>query len=123
MITITITFAAPIPDSSANEPGVIAPNGIPITLTPDANADYGNNYGGGSYSTSSMMMDDNTSTMMDDKTSTMMYETTTSTMMDETTTSTATYSTSTMYGSGYNNWNSGYDSCVQRELLSSASFR
>lgn len=116
----TRALAAPIPDSSANEPGVRAPNGIPITQSPDANADYGNNYGGGSYSTSTMM-DDNMSTstmMMNDKTSTMMDDnttTSTSTMMDETTTSTtATYATSTMYGSGYNNWNSGYDSCVQQ---------
>lgn len=149
----TRVLAAPIPDSSINEPGVRVINGTPVTDPLPSPTDMpSNNYQNGGYvstSTSMMMdektsttkmmedttttmmddktstmmmestttmMDDNTSTMMEESTTTMMDESTTSTMMMESTTTTMAYNTYTTpsYGSGYTNWNTGYDSCVQQ---------
>lgn len=133
---------APIPDSSINEPGVRSPDGSPVTDASPAPTDKPNaNYYQSSSSmmmmesSSSMMMDKGTSTMMMEETTTkkMMDDTTTqkneymstsSMMMEETTTAAPSYATSTMsYGSGYTNWNSGYDGCVQRESFSTQLFQ
>ncbi|KAF8319360.1 hypothetical protein DL93DRAFT_2074983 [Clavulina sp. PMI_390] len=125
----------PITDSSSPQ-ATSTSNNYGGSYNNNNNNNYNNNYNNyNTYATTtstSMMMETTSTTMMKDTTSTtMMKETTTSTsmmmdttsttmMMDTTstadmtsTTTSATYSMPT-YGSGYNNWNGGYDSCVQQ---------
>jgi len=111
------TLAAPMPrpDSSINEPAVEAPNGVPVTLgadgEPTGNADINNmptmtmsssygsgGYGGGGYGGNYGGGYGGSSSQ----------------------TASSTYTTSMMYGSGYNNWNSGYNGCVQQGVNSYA---
>jgi plastocyanin len=102
-------LAAPLPDSSIDEPGVRAPDGTPITDNPMSTMMNDNNKLN-NMKTTTTMMDDNTKTgdkggkMMGTKTTTM-YKNPMSTSSDDSTPT---------YGSGYNKWNDGYNNCVQQ---------
>ncbi|KAF8334269.1 uncharacterized protein EI90DRAFT_3051665 [Cantharellus anzutake] len=105
-------ISVPIQDSSINEPGVISPNGTPITLSepsPTLTMMHGNK--------ENIHLQESTTTTMKDWTSTVKDNKMKSTMKGYISTS-AYQATSTMYGSGYSNWNSGYNNCVQQCMAS-----
>jgi len=120
--------AAPLPDSSLNEPAVSAPNGIPITdtsvplasttvvsssaaLATDASSNYGSS-GSSSYGSSSS----GSYGSSDSSGYGSVNDVTSEALETETSSAWSSYSTPS-YGSGSSSWGgSGYDNCVSQCL-------